>query len=367
MGKKLFIGFIVVVLLMVVLAVYLTEVSQRSLQQTVGTHSILLAEEMLDRINHDIYIKIEELQLHLKDDSLQNIIRHSNRKFENLDSLQEYVNQKDREWVQTPKDQITPFMQVLIHNELSNHLRRELVEFYNNKYGYKLFGEIIVTNKYGANVAQTGRPSDYRQDDETWWQIARDTGLYVSDIAYDVSAGIYAVSISVKIEDENGDFIGAIKAVLAVKDIVRTVEIASKKYKSTEIKLTTKDGKLIYATKVFKILEDVSGQEYFKNIKGANGSFIAKEGGIKRLYSYTRSAGYRDFAGLGWILLVGHDVAEVLQPAFMLKNRMIVASLVLILLSMVVASFFYVFISKAEAQIHRPDCFGQQKRRIYPA
>ncbi|NQT70508.1 MAG: hypothetical protein HQ552_13135 [Desulfobacteraceae bacterium] len=137
MGKKLLVGFIVVVLLMVVLAVYLTDVSQHSLQKAVGTNSILLAGEMLDRINYAVYDKIEELQSHLKDESLQNIIRHSNREFENLDSLQEYVNQKDREWVQTPKDQIAPFMQVLIHNDLSNRLRRELVEFYNNKLKFR--------------------------------------------------------------------------------------------------------------------------------------------------------------------------------------------------------------------------------------
>lgn len=353
MGKKLFVGFIVVVLLMVLLAVYLTEVSQHSLQQAVGTHSIMLAEEMLKRINHDIYIKIEELQSHLNDVLLQKTIRHSNREFEKLDNIQAYIDQKDREWRQAPKDKVTPFMQALIHNELSNDLRNELVSFYNKKYGYKFFGEIIVTNKYGANAAQTGKTSDYRQNDETWWQIARDTGLYVSDVAYDESAGIYAVSIGIRVDDEKGNFIGAIKAILAVKGIVRTAEIAAKKYKTTEIKLTTKDGKLIYATKVFKILKDVSGQEYFKNIKGANGFFIAVEGGIKRLYSYTRSSGYREFAGLEWILLVGHDVAEVLQPAIMLKNRMIVASLVLILFSMVIASFFYAFISKAEAQIHR--------------
>ncbi len=365
MGKKLFAGFIVVVLLMVLLAVYLTEVSQRSLQQAVGTHSILMAEEMLQSINHDIYIKIEELQAHLNDVLLQKTIRHSNREFENLDNIQAYVDQKDREWVQTPKDQITPFMQVLIHNELSNHLRVELVEFYNNKYGYKFFGEIIVTNKYGANVAQTGKTSDYRQDDETWWQIARDTGLYVSDVAYDESAGIYAVSIGIRVDDKKGDFAGAIKAILAVRGIVRTAEIATKKYKTTEIKLTTKEGKLIYATKVFKILKDVSGQEYFKNIKGANGSFIATEGGIKRLYSYTRSSGYRDFAGLGWILLVGHDITEVLQPAIMLKNRMIATSLMMILLSMVIASFFYAFISKAEAQIQRQSAILDAINKVF--
>ena len=365
MGKKLLAGFIVVVLLMVLLAVYLTEVSQHSLQQAVGTNSILLAEEMLKRINHDVYNKIEVLQAHLDDVLLQKTLRHANREFEKLEDIQAYVDQKDREWRQAPKDQITPFMQALIDNELSNALRNEFVYFYNNKYGYKFFGKIIVTNKYGANAAQTGKTFDYRQDDETWWQVARDKGLYMSDVAYDESAGIYAVSSGIRVDDEKGNFIGAIKAVLAIKGIVRAAEIAAKKYKTTEIKLTTRDGKLIYATKVFKILKDVSNKEYFKNIKGPNGSFIATEGGIKRLYSYTRSSGYRDFAGLGWILLVGHDVAEVLQPAFMLKKRMIVASLMLTFLSMVIASFFYAFISKAEAQIHRQSAILDAINKVF--
>jgi len=144
-GKKLLVGFIAVVLLMVVLAVYLTDVSQHSLQQAVGTHSILLAEEMLERINHDIYIKAEELQSHLKDELLQKTIRHSNRDFENLDNIQAYVDQKDQEWRQAPKDKVTPFMQALIHNKFSNNLRVEkphdisLPGADSFEHGYRLF------------------------------------------------------------------------------------------------------------------------------------------------------------------------------------------------------------------------------------
>ena len=59
------------------------------------------------------------------------------------------------------------------------------------------------------------------------------------------------------------------KAVLAIKGIVREAELAKKKYKTTEIKLLTKDGRLIYATKAFRFFEDVREKEFFKKIEAA--------------------------------------------------------------------------------------------------
>ncbi len=58
-GTKLITSFMLVVLLMVALALYLLNVSQKSLQQSVGKSSLLLAEEMLKRIDRDVYLKIE--------------------------------------------------------------------------------------------------------------------------------------------------------------------------------------------------------------------------------------------------------------------------------------------------------------------
>lgn len=64
------------------------------------------------------------------------------------------------------KDEVTPFMQLLINNELSGNLREKFIGFGEKEYGCRVFSEIIITNKYGANAAQTEKTTDYYQADE---------------------------------------------------------------------------------------------------------------------------------------------------------------------------------------------------------
>ena len=353
-GTKLIAGFMLVVLLMTALALYSANISQQRLQESVGKSSVFLAEEMLKRINYTVYLKIEELQLHSRHLLLENILSKSNKEFEELDNIEEYLDQKDREWGSVPTGEITPFMQKLIGGELSNRLRKDFIQSHEEKYGYKTIGEVIVTNKYGANVAQTGRTSDYRQDDEEWWSTAREKGFCVGDVEYDESAGMYAVSIAVSLDDEEGIFAGVMKAVLSVKKFVREAEISSQKYETTRIKIVTKDGRLIYSTKAFRFLEDVSEREFFKKIKGANGSLITvKEGGREELFSCAHSESYRNFAGLQWILVMVHNVDEVLKPALALRNRILVVSIILIVMGIIVASLISHSILNPLARLQR--------------
>ena len=106
-------------------------------------------------------------------------------------------------------------------------MSEELIEktgFYEEKSGHKVFGEIFITNKYGANVSQTGKTTDYRQDDEEWWQKAKSDGLNVADLEYDESAHIYSTDIAIRIDDKNGNFIGVMKVVVNAEEIVEEIE-----------------------------------------------------------------------------------------------------------------------------------------------
>ena len=108
----------------------------------------------------------------------------SNQAFDKLDNIDQYLKEKDNEWISQQKDTTNPFINGLINNDISIELREEieLKEYYTEKYGYAVFGELFITNRYGANVAQTGRTSDYRQDDEQWWQLAKKNGLYIAEL-----------------------------------------------------------------------------------------------------------------------------------------------------------------------------------------
>jgi twitching motility protein PilJ len=55
------------------------------------------------------------------------------------------------------------------------------------------FSEMIVTESHGLNVLVAGRPSDFVQRDETWWQRAMEDGLYEGEAQFDSSTGAAAL------------------------------------------------------------------------------------------------------------------------------------------------------------------------------
>ncbi len=80
------------------------------------------------------------------------------------------------------------------------------------------FAEVFFTDAVGYNVAMTNPTSDFVQSDESWWQRAWSAGFSVGDIEFDSSANVWAVDLSVRIDDErNGTAIGVMKAVLSVR------------------------------------------------------------------------------------------------------------------------------------------------------
>ena len=330
-STKLFSGFTVVVSLMAVLSYYSLVISQGYLRDGAGKDFVFLAEETLTRINNAIYRRIEELQLHAKHLMLHNILSTSNEKFEKLADREDFINKRDVEWRSTPMQDVTPFMSELIDNAFSKDLRNDFIFFYKKKYGHKLYVEIFVTNKYGVNVAMSGRTGDYRQSDEIWWQMAKEQGYYIGDVEYDKSARKYGIPIAIGISDQKDRFLGVMKVLVGIDGLIREVEMTSKKHETTRIMVMTKEGRVIYKSKAFIFMEDLSGTKLFKKMNSQDGFFISSAGNRERLYSYSRSKGYREFEGLNWLLIISHDVQEVLRTSIALRHKIIYISLILII------------------------------------
>ena len=173
-------GFLLVIVLAAALSLYSGAISERSLEASVGKNSVFLAEEISKRISHDIYTKIGELQTLSMHSHFQDTLRESNSQFKKMGDVEGWVRQKEKEWSSAPKGEITPLMRQLIDNELSKELREEFIELYARKHGYQCISEIIVTNRYGAVVAETKKTPRFRQDNQTWWQNAKNQGLYLA-------------------------------------------------------------------------------------------------------------------------------------------------------------------------------------------
>ncbi|MCP4612251.1 MAG: HAMP domain-containing protein [Planctomycetes bacterium] len=348
--EKLILGFVGIASLVGVIGYICVYTSQRSLQKTIGENSVTLAIETIDKIDRALGYTIEDFQAYSKSLLLQKAVTKSNQDFDKLDNIQDYIDNKDREWISAQEETTISLSQELMNNELSEELKKK-IEFYQEKHGHKIFAEIFVTNKYGTNVSLTEKTSDYKQNDEEWWQRSKEDGLYVSDIEYDESAGVYCTSIAIRIEDDKGNFSGVIKVVPNIQETINIIKHAKEsiKYKTAEFKLLTKKGNVIYDTAgKFEFFEDVSSVEYFNKITSDTGYVLkdAEEEEETVLLSYARSNGSKEYKGLGWILVIDYQTSEIFAPVTILKNVISSASLLLTVLAIILGLCISNYISR---------------------
>lgn len=322
---------------------------QNILKDNIIKSSETYVSELLDKIDRDIYNKITVSKLISYDIHIHEILLDSNQKFENIENLQEYIFSTDFEWKSAQKVEITPFMKEILGNSVSKDLIKK-VKFFENEFGYNVFGEIFITNKFGVNIAQTSKTTDYYQADEEWWVKTKNNGFYISDIEYDSSAEIYSTDIGIRIDDNDGNFIGVLKAVLNFEEVInilRDIELeeSHKDHITMTLLLTTEDGRLIYSDKIFNIFEKVSDEilvNFYDNQENLDNDmhhFISKSASHNVLYISRKSNGYKDYRGLGWRIIISYDVDEIFSEVNKLNKIFLLIS-ILILSLIILISFF---------------------------
>ncbi len=348
-SQKLFLGFVAIALLIVFIGFLYINASQKALQKSIGENSLILAQEVLDKIDRSIYYRIERWKAYaMSNPRLNQTVLFSNQEFEKLDNIQAYINQKDKEWVSAQKGELTPFMQeIIVNNKLSERLRKRAA-FYKDRYGYNVFPEIYVANKYGVVIASTGRTSDYWQADEQWYQKAiSEKEFWVGEVEYDESSDAYAMDIVVKLY-EGTEFIGIFKAVLNLEEMINIIKAEAKNL-STEIKLITEDGKILYSTEEFKIFENIPDKllSCFKHDESISYhehlQYLVMEGDKpgegEELFAHAHSRGFKDYKGLGWILITEHKTKEIFAPVIKLKSNLLASLLAVTILALLMGFF----------------------------
>jgi len=172
------------------------------------------SEEIVDNLEKEVHLKILESQDLLKNELLQEKLIESNQEFNNFDDLYAEIDKKNQEW-EIDRPNISPFEASLISNKASD-LLRDVMEKDSEKPTKFVYKEIILTNAYGANIAQTGPTTDYKQWDEQWWQLAKLRAINFQS-GFDESAGVESFDISLRITDQSGEFLGVIKFVINVE------------------------------------------------------------------------------------------------------------------------------------------------------
>ena len=265
------------------------------------------ANMLLGALDRDVQARTEFLSQYAHGVLIREALRASNEEFAQLPNLREEINARDEAWQALGADDDNPRLRALMETPLSRDMAAKL-GYFRREYGYALFGEIFVTNRFGANMAQTSRTSDYRQDDEGWWQTTKRDGMAVSDVVYDASAGAYGIAISVRIEDADGGFLGVLKASLNISQVIAIVserELGG----GRELHLLDRVGRVLHSTTGAEVYSQ--GDHLFpaERLKGSEPWGTFPVAGKEMVGVYARSSGFREYKGLGWILAV--DVPEL--------------------------------------------------------
>jgi signal transduction histidine kinase len=332
---RLIAGFVAVVVLLGALGYLSVLRSEKALRDAIGHSSARLAQELLDEIDRYLQGRIEDFQARCADSVLlAESLRESNQRFGTMADRDDHIRKVDQAWIAAPKGTLTPPMQAILDHPLSRQFRTR-IQFYQSRHAHRLLGELFATNRYGANVAMSGVTTDYRQDDEEWWQLAARDGVYVQDVRYDESAATYAVEIDLRVDDPQGEMLGVIKLVLNIDqalEIVRDMNrrVAGDNDRSATYTLTNRRGEVICSTRDYPRFANLSSR-----LASAGGpqpgrpriQVLCDENGEDVLSVQARSQGYRDFDGFGWALLVERPTSEAFAPAYRLRNQMMLWTL----------------------------------------
>jgi hypothetical protein len=157
--------------------------------------------------------KVSQLEVIAANSKIQEILKSSNEDFSAMspEVLANWLDTKEKEWIRAPTDEPTPFMVSIINNSIADFLRNNLV-VESESFGQIIFGEFILTNTYGPNVAVTVRTDNYNQKNDDWWQRVKETGLLVRQCVWDESAKMPSEDIVIRILDEKGEFLGIINS-----------------------------------------------------------------------------------------------------------------------------------------------------------
>ena len=226
----------------------------------------------------------------------------------------EQVLDIDRRWQQLVSLPIE--VAALLENPASRFLREAAGDD-------PVYRELLLTDRHGRLVAASGRTTDYYQGDERWWgDVATRGRVSVADVAWDDSAGVFALEVAVPVTESSGRLVGVLKAVVDTRALFAAVTGVSGGG-TGERALVRRDGSVVFS----RASVDPSTQYFAANlVRDHLQSTRPGDLGDRTYFRATTSAGQprivalapsqlaRSFPELPWAVAVSESEASLFAP-----------------------------------------------------
>ncbi|MFH1092961.1 MAG: ATP-binding protein [Candidatus Omnitrophota bacterium] len=182
---------------------------------------------------------------------------------------------------------------------------------------------------------------------------ARDNDLWVGDVSYDKDLNVYSTDISIKIKDEEGEFLGVMHVIWDIAEVIKTVESLkesltsglsiekNKKAYAPKYSLLTADSKTIYSSEKQITLKNETDKKLSDMVSEKSGYHIMKSDvpGEEVLFAYARSKNFGNHKGLDWIILVEHKTSNIFKMITRIKRTIMFISVLGLCLALIIGFF----------------------------
>jgi signal transduction histidine kinase len=321
--------------------------SQKVLTQTIARDLTLLTRDTMDQIERAVWNRLEQINLYAKTLAENPGLVNSNAAFERKGDYRPYLAESDRQWqAQDPNDPNSIINQVLDH-KLCEQLLLNIKQtfFYTQTYGYDIFKQLTVTNRFGAVVGETSHNRTWDLSRHAWWQQAKEQGLYVGP----VNQYANTIDIAVPILDVANNFMGVIQCSLNVQEFKDMLSHLAENsvYSTTCFTMLSHAHKLLYTTNNRHLACISLATNRRDNLLSTEPNalwFLVKHPGGRSkpsaMITYVNSNGYRTYQGRQWSLCMSVDATEALYPVSALRRALLLPFSVLCLSTIAAALTF---------------------------
>lgn len=218
LATKLLVAFLLIALIpLSIVAGVDSQISRTTLSDEIGLKLNDLAKSQALTIGNLLSHQIDLLDILASNQILETKLKTINATYKDDDpaTIRNQIARLDQQWRDAPDSDL------IVHNVLRDILSEEFRRFRKDFFNH---AEIFVTDRYGALVAATNRPSDYDQSDEEWWQTAYSNGqgaVYISQPGFDESSNTFAINIAVPIYDsESQAVLGILRSTYSVAALI---------------------------------------------------------------------------------------------------------------------------------------------------
>jgi len=224
LAHKLILGMLMPALVIALVGMYVLNIGQASMRAVINDTSAAYVGAVMDEIDRAMHSRIIGWQAYASGQDIQEYLVDANRAMEDLGDPKSIIDSRDTDWrAATAADKTTSIIKRLLQHRMSRTLRG-LRDRLNQGFGQSIYPEIIITDRYGANVAQTDLTPGYRQSNEDWWRQAIENGVYVGNVKFDERADIYATVAAFRIDDEAGEALGVMKVVISLTEVQSIID-----------------------------------------------------------------------------------------------------------------------------------------------